>query len=76
MNPVKELFEKFIKVKRNPNGANLHGLEQCVLAPVSETEFPDADLIIFVTAEYSNSAYAMWAGRCEMDRGSLRPNAG
>jgi len=51
MEPVKLLFESFMKVKRNPDGVTLEGLDTCVEAPVTETEFPDTDILIYVTAE-------------------------
>ena len=76
MNPVKDLFESFIKVKRNPEGVKINGLSKCINSPVTDTHFPDADLHIYVKAGYVNNIYAMSAGRCEMDRGSFRPNAG
>ena len=40
-----------MKVKRNPDGVSLAGLDECVVAEVTDTEFPNTDILIYVTAK-------------------------
>ena len=78
MEPIKEIFESFLNIKRDPLGVNFNG-DQCVEATVENGKLraEDADLYVYVTAKNSpDETFVAWAAPCVRERGGFRANAG
>ena len=66
-----------MKVKRNSIGVT-KTLKSCgeVEIPSGKIEFPDSDLVIFVSDEYDEGDHLAYADVCAIDKGSFRPSVG
>ena len=74
MEPVGHFFNILLKIKRNPNGVQAI-LDNCyeAIVPDGVIDEINSDMIIFVTTQKSDAL--AWAVACNVDDGSLRPNA-
>jgi len=78
MEPIKEVFQSFLNIKRDPNGVQYKG-KMCVEAKVPGGSISDynSDLYIFVTAKSSpGESFVAWASACHREMGAYRAVAG